>query len=208
MSMLTPWGYTISDADALGNILTADEFEDFTAGKYSGDTRTESNLAAVSTAIRNYCGWHVYPSCECLYTATLWDGRLTRRGNDLIVQLPARFVTDITGIVLDGTELSPKCSAGQGGLVKLYGVGSGVGEYAEFQISYAAGISDAFSSAIKELAAYRVIHALTSSAGVQSETIGAASITYSASWINSAGVGALADDSKAVLAPYRLQGVF
>ena len=62
--------------------------------------------------------------------------------------------------------------------------------------------------AIKELIAHRVTHALASSAGVQSETAGGVSVTYSANWINSSRATALADDNKEVLAPYRVRGVF
>jgi hypothetical protein len=61
---------------------------------------------------------------------------------------------------------------------------------------------------VQELIAHRVTHALASSAGVQSETAGGVSITYNATWTNSARATALADDNKEVLAPYRLRGVF
>jgi hypothetical protein len=43
---------------------------------------------------------------------------------------------------------------------------------------------------------------------VQSEAAGGVSVTYNATWTNSARATALPSDNKEVLAPYRLQGVF
>ena len=75
-------------------------------------------------------------------------------------------------------------------------------------VEYTAGISDGMMDGIKELISNRVTHALASSAGIQSETAGGVSVTYSASWINSTRASALADDNKDALTPYRVQGVF
>lgn len=209
MSLITPWGYTISDSDSLDSILTVDEFNALTADKYASDERVESNLAAVSMAIRNYCGWHVFPQCECVYTATLWDGHLTRRGSSLIVQLPTRYLSVLEEVSIDGVTQTLSSAVQPNGLVKLYGVyGYSINEYTPFEFTYTAGVPDDFMGAVKELAAHRVVHALASSGGVQSETAGGVSITYSANWINNSRSTALADDNKEVLAPYKLQGVF
>ena len=55
---------------------------------------------------------------------------------------------------------------------------------------------------------HRVTHALANSYGIQSESSGGVSVTYSANWINNSRATALADDNKEVLEPYRLRGVF
>ena len=57
--VLTSWGYTLTGIDNLPDMLTAEEFNKFTARKYMTDGRVESNIKAAGMAIRNYCGWHV-----------------------------------------------------------------------------------------------------------------------------------------------------
>jgi hypothetical protein len=63
-------------------------------------------------------------------------------------------------------------------------------------------------SGVKELTAGRVIHSLASPNGVSSESAGGVSVTYNASWINSAAAGAMSEADKEILDPYRLKGVF
>ena len=65
MSLLTTWGYSINDVDEIPNMLGADEYDEFTADKFSGDVRTTPNIGAACSAIRNYCGWHgMYDACK------------------------------------------------------------------------------------------------------------------------------------------------
>lgn len=208
MSLLTNWGYTLTDISALDEIITAEEFNKFTADKYSGDARIASNISAVSQAIRNYCGWHVYPSATCELSTTFFDSRITPVRGALIIQLPAKYVSEVSSITIDGAEYTTFV-AEPNGIVKVYNVDcSGLYEYSPIVVNYTAGLPYSLSFAIKELAAHRITHAMASNNGVQSETAGGVSITYSANWINSARSTALADDNKEVLAPYRIQGVF
>lgn len=106
MSLLTNWGYTIADADALTPMLTLSDFNAITADKYAGDVRIEPNLNAACAAIRSYCGWHVYPVQACSMTERLLagNGRVKRVGPDLLIQLPAAFVTGMSSITVDGVE--------------------------------------------------------------------------------------------------------
>jgi hypothetical protein len=60
---------------------------------------------------------------------------------------------------------------------------------------------------IKDLIAHRVAHALAAPAGVQSESAGGVSVTYTTNWVN-ASLTALAETDKEMLAPYKLRGVF
>ena len=48
MSLLTNWGYTLTGLDALPDMLTAEELNSFTGGRYSGDVRIAGNINAVS----------------------------------------------------------------------------------------------------------------------------------------------------------------
>lgn len=208
MSLLTNWGYELANVSTLPPLITKQEFNDYTAGKYSGDSRIDSNIQAVSAAIRNYCGWHVYPSIQCQFSTTFFDRRVAVVRRSIMVQLPAKFVTAVSKVVVDGRP----CSAyvvQTNGLIKVYdALFSRIREYSTIEIEYTAGLSSELTEAVKELAAHRITHALASSAGIQSETAGGVSITYSANWTNSARSTALADDNKEVLEPYRVQGVF
>lgn len=206
MGLQTNWGYSLTDAEALANMLEETEFDDLTAGKYSGDVRIASNIKAACSAIRNYCGWHVYPSLACTFTSYMVDKRVSRVGANLIIQLPAKYVSEVTAVRIGGTEYTTYILE-TNGILRIYAVGS-YAEYVPIEIEYVAGLPDELMDGIKELIAHRVTHALASSAGVQSETAGGVSISYSANWINSARSTALADDNKEVLAPYRVQGVF
>ena len=210
MSLLTTWGYTITDADSLPPMLTEAEFNVLTANKYASDTRIPGNIAAACEAIRNYCGWHVNPPQACSFSERLLmgNGRIKRAGADFLVQLPATFVPGVSSVTIGGKEWTDYAVEANG-LLRLFDVYvHGLTRKTEIVVTYTAGITAGSMSAIKELIAHRVTHALVSSAGVQSETAGGVSVTYSANWINSARATALADDNKEVLAPYRLREVF
>ena len=208
MSVLTNWGYKITNADSLSEMLTVGDFDEFTADKYEGDARTEPDLKAASSAIRNYCGWHVYPSYNCELDTTFFDRRITKIGGNVLIQLPAKYVSAVQSVTIDG-ETCGRFVLDTNGLLKVYGVCTcGLNEYTAVNVKYAAGLPEDLMDGIKELIAHRVTHALASSGGIQSETAGGVSITYSANWTNSARATALADDNKEVLAPYKVQGVF
>ena len=208
MSLLTTWGYTITDADSLPAMLTVDEFNTMTANKYAGDVRIPDNIAAASMAIRNYCDWHMFPSqaCSLSETALFENGRIKQIGCDVVIQLPATFVTGVTSVTING-EAWTDYSISANGILHLFDAGK-LSRKSQIVVNYTAGLSDGMMAGVKELIAHRVTHALASSAGVQSETAGGVSITYSANWINSSRSTALADDNKEVLAPYKLRGVF
>lgn len=209
MSLLTTWGYTITDMDSLENMLDVDDFSTLTGGKYRGkDDQIEAEIGAACQAIRNYVGWHLYPSAICNMKTTFYDRRIAIVGRDILIQLPARFVTEIKSITIGGVSyetfvLDPI------GILHVYDVRMcGLQRYNEIEITYAAGLTDNMMASIQELIAHRVTHSLAVPAGVTQESSGGVSVTYNANWINSARATALPDDNKEVLAPYRVQGVF
>ena len=207
MSLLTNWGYTLTGVDALTDFLTDEEFDAFTAGKFDGDARIAPNISSVSQAVRNYCGWHLYPSLACQMRAALSDKRVTMVGWDILIQLPARYVSEVTSVTIDGTEYST-FTLETNGTLRVYDVQALLHRYSEIVIDYIAGLPAGLMSEIKELAANRVTHALASSYGATTEAAGGVSITYHASWAGNTRATALTDDSKEVLTPYRLEGVF
>ena len=205
--LLTAWGYSITNADALTDLLTLEQFNNLTANKYAGDIRIEPNVKAASQAIRNYCGWHIYPSVPCRIEASFYDKRISRNGNIVLVQLPATFVTNVTSVTVNGNAYTSFVLENNG-ILRIFGVSEYMEPYAMIEVEYEAGLSDELAANLQELVAHRVTHALASSTGIQSETAGGVSITYSAVWTNSARSTALPNDNKEVLAPYRLMGVF
>lgn len=210
MSLLTSWGYTITDVDQLITMLNAGEFGTFTANKYQGDGRIEPNLEAASAAIRNYCGWHVYPEQACSMSERLLNGngRVKRVGTDILVQIPAAYVTGIEAVTIDGEETEDFDFQTEG-LLRIFDVYQHeVTRKTIIAVAYKAGLPDGLISGIKELAAHLVTKALDSSGGVASETAGGVSITYNSTWVNSARATAIQSEGKEILAPYRIREVF
>ena len=214
----TNWGYKITDLTTLPALISAEEFAAFTAGKYTGDERVAPNLNAASGAVRNYCGWHVYPSAVCEIVKPLHDYSFIASGGDMIVQLPARYVSSVSKVLMNAVwdEATEQWSGTPcryhfdvNGLLTIYDCyARQYARYDELLVEYTAGLPDELMPSIKELIAQRSAHALTSSNGIASESSGGVSITYSTSWVNSAKATALADDNKETLAPFKVGGVY
>ena len=209
MSLATIWGYNLTeDATTFADLLTESEFDELTAGKYTGDRRITAEIKPASDAIRNYCGWHLYPEAACSLSERLLhgDGRAKRVGRDLMIQLPARFVTAVSSVLIDDVAYTD-FDFERDGILHIFDVPA-LSRKSLVVVNYTAGIPAALMGSVKELAAHRVTHALASSNGVTSEAAGGVSITYNAAWVNSARASALPDDDKEVLAPFKVQGVF
>lgn len=208
MSMQTQWGYAITDADSLTDMLTASEFETFTSGQYTDTDRVEAEISSVCSAVRNYVGWHLYPAHACELNTTFYDERISIRGSELLIQIPASFLTAIESVTIDGTEYDTYVIM-PNGLLRVYGFSfCNVHRYSSIVVRYTAGLTDAMMGAVKELLAHRVTHSVAVPAGITSQATGGVSVTYNANWVNSSRATALPDDNKEVLAPYKLQGVF
>lgn len=215
MSIVTNWGYTLPDLDVLPDLLIADEFHSYTAYKYAGggatgEARVVAELKAASAAIRDYCGWHVSPSASCSMSEHLLygNGRVKRVANDLMIQLPAKFVSAVSQILIGEAEHTD-FALETNGILHVFDVNTcGLSRKMQITVNYTAGIGASGLGAVKELAAHMATHALAVPAGITSEAAGGVSVTYNAHWANSTRATALPDDSKDVLAPYRIQGVF
>lgn len=203
MSYLTSWGYSLVDATTLSDIITTTEFNEFTASRYSGDTRISPGIAAASLALRNHCGWHLTGALNCEISWTAKNRGIMRDGRDLLVQLPSRFVSAITSVEIDG-EATTDFSIQTNGLLTIYDA-----YFSDrrdvLDVVFTSGIPDA--NAIKELVAQMVTFSLAKSYGVTSEAAGGVSITYNSSWTNGS-FNQIMDNNAGLLAPYRLEGVF
>lgn len=208
MSLMTNWGYALINADVLADMLTAEEYNEFTANKYASDDRMTPTLRAACDAVRAYCGWHIYPSEACRLSTTFFDKRITEVFGGILIQLPATYVSEITSVMI-GNNAHTSYVLEPNGILRLYDVDwNGVYKHTAITINYVAGIPNALMGSLKELIAHQTIHALAGTTGVQSETAGGVSITYNAAWVNSTRATDLSDNNKEVLAPYRLRGVF
>lgn len=205
--MITNWGYTITDLETLANMLTVEEYNEFTNGRYaSAETQVRKEIGAASAAIRNFCGWHLFPEVECELRTHARDRRITQVGNDILIQLPARVVTDITAVTAGG-EVREEYFCEQNGLLRIYN--TRLPTRSEIvTVNYTAGLSSGMMAPIKELIAHRVTHAVAVPAGITSEASGGVSVTYNANWINNSRATALVADNREVLIPYKVQGVF
>lgn len=203
MSYLTTWGYELTGVDSLADIISTEEFNTYTANRYAGDTRISPGIKAASLALRNRCGWHLSGSLACKISWTITNRGIIKHGCDLIIQLPAKFVSGITSVSVAGVAYTD-FSFQTNGLLTVYD--AAVSDRRDVvEVVYTAGIPDA--SAIKELVAQMVTMTLAKSYGVTSEAAGGVSITYNSAWTNGS-FNQLMDNNAGLLMPYRLEGVF
>lgn len=213
--LLTPWGYKLLNTESLPNFITAQEFDSYTNSRFHGDARIEANIPSATRSIQNYCGWHIYPNLACEMVYRVFDIRDCFVGPDLLIQLPATLVTGVGSILLNarqeddtwtGDEVT-NYDLDEHGLLRIYDV-SGIDRKSKIRIVFNAGLPEAQMDLLKELTAHRVVHAVSSSYGVTSESAGGVSVTYNASWAGNTRSTALSDDSKEILGTYRVKGVF
>lgn len=213
--IITTWGYKLTTATSLTEFLTIAEFNSFTASKFVGDVRIEPNIKSATRSIQNYCGWHIYPNLECEMVYNVLDLRDCFIGSDLLIQLPSTFVTEITSVLINA-KLENNVWTGdnitdfdfsESGLLRLFSI-NGIDRRSRIRIVFKSGLDSSQMDVLKELTANRVIHAVTSSFGVTSESAGGVSVTYNSSWAGNTRSTALPDDNKEILNVYRVKGVF
>lgn len=203
MSYVTNWGYELTDAQSLADIITVDEFNTFTAGRYAGDVRIPSGIAAASLALRNHCGWHLSGTLACKISWTITNRGIVCNGRDLLIQLPTRSLSGITSVKI-GDEETTDYTYQTNGMLTVYDVC--VSDRRDIvEVEFTSGIFD--DSAIKELCAQMVTFGLARSYGVTSEAAGGVSITYNSAWTNGS-FNSIMGNNAGLLAPYRLEGVF
>ena len=203
----TNWGYTLTNVNEFTDFLTVEDFNKFTNGKFAGDQRISQNIPSATRSIQNYCGWHI------VYALT--DLRDAFVGPDLLIQLPARFVTDIKSVIVDAVKVGDEWQGeaitdfdlDESGLLRIFDIGYH-DRRSRIRIVYDAGIDSTQMDVLKELVAHRVTHAVSSSYGITSEAAGGVSVTYNAAWAGNTRSTALPDDNKEILEAYKVKGVF
>lgn len=215
--MLTPWHY-FADAEALPDFINEFEFSCLTNGRFGDDLRIGASIPSATASIRNYCGWHVSPNLTCGMLYRVNDLRDFFVGHDLLIQLPSTHVTSVKKIVLDAVlnadtneyegETTTDFDIDMGsGLLRVYDVGHR-DRRSKIFVKYDAGYSGDEISAIKDLTADLVSHSVANPYGVNSETAGGVSISYSSTWAGRSNSTALANDVREALETYKVRGMF
>ena len=204
----TSWGYTLLDADDMPEILTQEEFDSMTANKYALDSRVLSAIKSVTAAVRNYCGWHIAGSQRCELVLNVQDLHITRKYGDMIIQLPYRFVSDVEKVIFNATKEDDEWVGDEydfdftyNGQLTVYDAGV-CSRKSKVVIIATVGLDD--TDAIKGLIANKVGHMLSGTFGVQSESAGGLSISYSTSFVNGAKPNSLMTDDKELLNSYKI----
>lgn len=196
--LLTNWGYTIENTASLPDLMTVAEFDSLTGNKFAGDARVPQLLASAQMTVRNFCGWHLYPSLPCKFEA---DSVNVSR----CIQLPSRFVSGVESVTVKDEPILDY-HVKSNGLVFLDGSVLGR-SWNDVVVNFTSGLGDSQIGALKEILAGRIANALTNSYGVQSESAGGVSITYSLNWASNASASSITDPLIAALAPYKVQEV-
>ena len=192
--MLTAWGYEVS-GDSLPPLLSEDDFDEMTGGRYADDLRASAALSAASQAVRNACGWHVSPSLDCTAVPLLVQPRL--------VALPANMVTAVTAVRELGAELSDgEYEWRRDGLVRRACFKCWPKSWNAVEVEYTAGFDAAAAPDLAEAVRAIAEGVLAVAAGVTSESADGVSISYASS--ASSVAAALTEQQRAALSPYRL----
>ena len=203
MNLLTSWGYTLVDVDALPVLITESDFNTITGGRFTGDTRINTAISAASLALQNYCGWHLSGPLKCKIQWNIKNRGIIRTGSDLIVQLPARLVSSIESVKIDDEATTDYIISPSGNLTIYDAVVSGRRSIVE--VVYTAGVVSKVG--IQELVAQMVSLELSKSYGITSEAAGGVSVTYNSSWTNGS-FDRVIENNAGMLIGYRLEGVF
>lgn len=188
--MKTPWDYEITNT-SLPPIIDASEFDKITGGVMSSTTeQITAKLDGVSSAIRDYCGWHVSPVRTCVFTGN-GEGRL--------LVLPAMLVSSVEYVKVNGESVEFEWQSN--GLVRLKS-GRFPDAWRAVECRYTAGVDSA--SVLGEIVAQIAGNALAAAPGIAEEHAGSVGATYNKTGDGiTGGVSLLARD-KALLAPYKL----
>ena len=138
-------------------------------------------------------------------------------GPDLLVQLPATYVSSIEKIIVnavwnadkndwDGDELTDYDIGMGTGLLRIYDVGAR-DRRSKIFVRFTAGLPADLIPLVKEIASAAVSRALTNTYGVNSEAAGGVSISYNANW-SGKGSSAITNDTREALDAYKVKGVY
>lgn len=189
MAVQTPWGYTV-EGGMLEPVIDVAYFRSLCPGLSSDDATVYAVLDAVSSAIRDYCGWHVAPNLRCTFTG---------EGEGRLLMLPAMGVTGIDSLSISGDDVSGyEWTAA--GMVRLV-ASTFPDAWRSVVCAYDAGFD---VGAIGQVVAQIAANALVAAPGVASERAGNVSINYNQTGAGITGGVSLLPRDYELLAPYKL----
>lgn len=204
----TSWGYTLLDAATMPSILTVEEFNSMTANKYVLDSRVQSTINSVTAAVRNYCGWHIAGSQRCELVLNAQDLQITKKYSDILIQLPFKYISDVETVIFNATKENNEWvgdeyeySVAYNGRLTVYDANI---DSRKSTIVVVATVGLSFTDDIKSIICNKVAHVLSGTYGVQSETAGGLSISYSSSFVNGAKANSFMTDDKEILNAYKV----
>lgn len=190
--LLTPWGYSV-DADAMPDLITREQFDLMTDGRYASDGRVDEAIKAASAAIRNHCGWHVAPALTCEYVTDGAPGDLW---------LPTSALLTVESVTFGGAAQTVKGYNRLGRVRTDRPQPRGLGNVTA---TYTAGYDAAATADLADLIKGRVLAIVAlGSYGIAQESVGNASVSYSGSALSDAGGYYLPESVRGALMPYRL----
>ena len=187
MTVQTPWSYTV---DSLSSLISVEQFKALCPGLSSTDAEIQAALNTASSAIRDYCGWHVSPSLECTFTG---------EGEGRLLVLPAMGVTAVSSLEIEETAITDYEWTAAGMVRLKNAVFPDV--WRSVECVYTAGFS---SGAIGQVVAQIASNALVAAPGVSSERAGNVSITWNQTGSGISGGVSILPRDYALLAPYKL----
>lgn len=187
MAMQTPWGYSVN---YLPSIIDVDEFRELCPGMSSTDEQIQAVLDTASSAIRDYCGWHVAPNLDCSFIGS---------GIGRLLMLPVLGVSSVDSLSIGG-EAVTDYEWTAAGMVRLKS-GLFPDEWRSVVCTYSAGFS---IGVIGQVVAQIASNALAAAPGVANERAGSVSITYNQTGAGITGGVSLLGRDRELLARYRL----
>lgn len=199
-SIITHYGYDVVVADevtSLPDLVTPADIALASNGRIAAtDSRLPGICASVSAVIRDYCMWHVAPTLSCVYQTEV---------STRIITLPAKLVTDITSIEVEGETLDPaKYEFKRAGVIRLHKWPHHRNRWGAYVVSYDAGL-DASASPLAQVAAQVALNNLMAAPGVRNESVGQVSLSYNQLTEGVSGGVQLLDRDKDLLRQYRIQ---
>lgn len=198
--ILTPWGYSVEVDDpaegaspAMPPLLSVEEFRTLTGNRLSStDAQVAAKLAAVSSAVRDWCGWHVAPALPC---------RCELDGGVRTLWLPCMGIRSVDAVTVRGEPLLGFEWAQRGELRLparvppwLRGV----------EVAYVAGYDAATTQGMAQVVCQLAENALAATPGLREEHAGGVGATYNMTASGVSGGVRLLPSDHAALRPYRI----
>ncbi len=197
--IMTQYGYDVllddPAATSMPLLVSPADVAQASAGRIAAtDARLPGVCAAVSAAIRDFCGWHVAPSLTC---------ELSTQVDTRVIVLPAKVVSSIDKVEVGGHEVSD-FEMKRAGLLRLPGCPEARGRWGAYTITYTAGL-DTSATPLSQIATQVALNNLVAAPGVRSESVGQVSLSYNQLSDGVAGGVQLLSRDRELLRQYRLQ---